>query len=136
MTIKGANVAVQGGTGGGRTPAPPLRPNPPGTNAAVGSANKRPEVVWHLGAILLIAVQLVATKIGTFSSNLFAALLGLLASVVLLGLSRARDARRRADGRFTDWGLVSSASCMSLLTLASWAIGVANVFFVAKELTR
>lgn len=98
--------------------------------------NKRPEVLWPVLAVLLLVVQLVATRRGSFGANVVAAVSGLFISVVLLGVSRAREARRRADGRFTDWGLIGAGSFMSLATLASWGLGVANVFFVAKEFTR
>ncbi|MFM9112884.1 MAG: hypothetical protein ACKOPB_06505 [Actinomycetota bacterium] len=93
-------------------------------------------MIWPILILLVIAAQLIAMKRETFGANILAAILGLLISVLLLGVSRAREARLRADGRFTDWGLVGAGSFMNLATLGSWALGVANVFFVAKELTR
>jgi len=99
-------------------------------------ANKRPEVIWPLLMVLVLLIQLVAMKRATFASNITVAVLGLVISVLILGISRAREARLRADGRFTDWGLIGAGSFMNLATLGAWVLGVANVFFVAKELTR
>ena len=124
-------MAVQGASRGPSSAAPPSAPRSP-----VAAQNKRPEVLWPVLAVLLLVVQLVATMKGTFGANALAAVSGLFISVVLLGIARAREAKRRADGRFTDWGFIGAGSFMSLATLASWALGVANVFFVAKEFTR
>jgi hypothetical protein len=110
-------------------------PPPPGFGAPP-TVNKRPEWVWPLLISVVVAAELVLTASGTFARNVAAAVLGLLVSVVLLGISRARETRLRADGRFTDWGIISAGSFMSIATIVGWAIGVANVYFVAKEFTR
>jgi hypothetical protein len=95
----------------------------------------RPQIGWPAAVIGVIVVQIVLTLIGGRSMNTVAAVLGMFASIILLGAFRISEAQRRSTGAYIDWR-ISAERLVSLLVLASWSVGVLNVFFVAKDLTR
>lgn len=95
----------------------------------------RPQATWPIAVSAVLAIQLILTWIGGFSMNTVAAVMGMFGSVLLLGAFRISDSQRRTTGAYIDWP-VSIERVVSLLVLASWLLGVANVFFVAKDLTR
>jgi hypothetical protein len=86
-----------------------------------------------LGASLLLVVVL--TWMGGETMNKVAAVIGLFGSVLLLGMARSKEVRLKSTGRFSDWS-ISSTTITTAVFASTWALGVLNVFFVAKEWSR
>jgi len=108
---------------------------PPGPRPRV-IVNKKPLVWFPVGSGAVVMVILVATFVGGTTANVVAAILGLFGSIVVLGVARAVERERAADGSYTEWNGIGAARLVTLLTMTSWFLGMANVFFVAKEITR
>ena len=97
--------------------------------------NVKPDLTWLLALTVLLLIVVVLTLRRGEAFNYVAGGLGLFLSVVFLGLARGKESRLRATGRFSDWR-VSSSKLTFLVFLATWGLGIANVYFVAKEWTR
>ena len=97
--------------------------------------NAKPDPTWLLALTALLLVVVVLTWRGGMTFNYHAGGLGLFLSVIFLGLARGKESRLRATGRYSDWRIRSSALTFWVF-LSTWAFGIANVYFVAKEWTR
>ena len=97
--------------------------------------NAKPDPTWLLALTVLLLIVVVLTWRGGEMFNYLAGGLGLFVSVVFLGLARGKESQLQATGRFSDWR-VSSSKITLFVFLATWGVGVANVFFIAKEWTR
>lgn len=97
--------------------------------------NTKPDPLWlGLLGLLFVAVAIL-TWLGGEMLNYVAGIVGLFGSVVLLGMARSKESKLRASGRFSEWRVRSTTITM-VLFLCAWSVGIANVFFVAKEWTR
>ena len=108
---------------------------PPTFRSGPRQKNVSPDPTWlvALGASLLLVVVL--TWMGGETMNKVAAVLGLFGSVLLLGMARSKEVRLKSTGRFSDWS-ISSTTITTAVFASTWALGVLNVFFVAKEWSR
>ena len=97
--------------------------------------NAKPDPTWLLALTVLLLIVVVLTRLSGEMFNYLAGGLGLFVSVVFLGLARGKESQLQATGRFSDWR-VSSSKLTLFVFLATWGVGVANVFFIAKEWTR
>lgn len=120
------------------TNAPPPLPHGillPPTVVSVGE-NRRPPRGFVVALACCILAQTLLMVLGGPRSNVLGAAVGLVVAVVLLGLHRSDVLKRSSDGRFTEWATLSSGRVSTALALASWSIGVLNVYWVALEITR
>jgi uncharacterized membrane protein YphA (DoxX/SURF4 family) len=97
--------------------------------------NAKPDPTWLLALTVLLLIVVALTLLGGEMFNYVAGGLGLFVSVVFLGLARGKESQLQATGRFSDWR-VSSSKLTLFVFLATWGVGVANVFFIALESTR
>lgn len=76
--------------------------------------------------------------LNSVTSNIFASVVGCVVGIVILGFGRAHNMSRfmNSRGRYTEWPLVSANAALTWLAAVSWALGITNFYFVAKELAR
>jgi len=98
----------------------------------------KPNFYWHLGFLLVIAVEIWLMSRATFGSNIVATILGCFGGIVLLGLGRANNLARFMDsgGRYVEWPILKADSVLNLLYATGWTVGMINFGFVALELSR
>ena len=120
--------------GGGKILRPESRAQLPPALRSRG-VNTKPDPRWLCALGLLLVTVVVLTWLGGETMNYVAGVAGLFGSVILLGFARSKETKLRASGRFSEWRIRSTTITMGLF-LSAWTVGIANVFFVAKEWTR
>lgn len=100
-----------------------------------GEESLGPDPKWIVVLGVLALVEVLLTLVGGFAMNSAAALAGLVGAPLLLGLFRAREAKLRSEGRYTDWRIPARRLAASVSGFC-WFFALWNVFFVAKEWSR
>lgn len=140
------------GAGPGRVPGPPpgsknkdnARPastvSPPPGGSSSRKRLSRPPLA---PVIVLVVIAISAASVVTiFSRNavlphLFAAVVGMFGSVLVLGWFRIQLNGRISSGNFSDWGAgLDSSRLVLLLVCSAWFLGSVNLFFSVYELLR
>ena len=127
-------------------PPPPTKksrsgPSAPGglTKYAPPSKRSRPPLIPILCAIALFFLEVWFLFVGRerVTVHLLAAIIGLFGSVVLLGWFRQSLNLLRSTSSFSEWaGPFESTRYLSVFVLASWTLGVINLYFSVYEILR
>ena len=112
----------------------PLLPSHPTPHRKI-MANTKPDPVWVIVLAIAATLEALLTVRGGFGLNCVAASLGLLGVPILLGLFRMKEAKLRAGGRYSDWTFPARRLAVAI-TVVGWCLGLLNVFFIAKDLSR
>ena len=92
------------------------------------------------GAIVVQSVLLLIAFVGFltsgFTTDVVIALLCVFGSVLLFGVVRMLDDRRRSSIGYADWTFISARTVALWVMLVTWAIGLLHVFWAALEVTR
>lgn len=89
-----------------------------------------------IGLAMVGALSLVQVSRDASAVHLTAALVGIFGSVIVFGWFRLVVNSRSSSGNFSDWGFISSSQAIRILLLASWVLGVANLFLFVYEWAR
>ena len=115
-------------------------PPPPGGSIKSELLKRgRPPLIPILCAVALVFLEVwfVLLKRNSANMHLLAAIIGLFGSVVLLGWFRQSLNLRRSTSSFSDWsGPFESTTYLSLFVIASWILGVINLYFSVYEKLR
>ena len=115
-------------------------PPPPGGSIKSELLKRgRPPLIPILcaGALVFLEVWFVLLKRNSANMHLLAAIIGLFGSVVLLGWFRQSLNLRRSTSSFSEWsGPFESTRYLSLFVIASWILGVINLYFSVYEKLR
>lgn len=117
------------------------RKEPPGAPKKSRSSVKRgrPPLIPILCAIALVFLEVwfVLMDHSRENMHLLAAIIGLFGSVVLLGWFRQSLNLSRSTSSFSEWsGPIESTRYLSSFVLASWILGVINLYFSVYEKLR
>ena len=94
-----------------------------------------PPVLWSVTEVLIFLAAFIFAAVAGPTANLVGFLVGSVLGTANLAVFLAVDNKRRATHRYGDWNF-SPRKAVPWIALASWAIGVWNVYFLALELTR
>lgn len=127
-----------------RVPPPPDRskktsPPPGGSIKSEPLKRGRPPLIPILCAFALVFLEVwfVLLKRNSANMHLLAAIIGLFGSVVLLGWFRQSLNLSRSTSSFSEWsGPFESTKYLSSFVLASWILGVINLYFSVYEKLR
>ena len=115
-------------------------PPPPGGSIKSELLKRgRPPLIPILCAVALVFLEVwfVLLKRDSANMHLLAAIIGLFGSVVLLGWFRQSLNLRRSTSSFSEWsGPFESTRYLSLFVIASWILGVINLYFSVYEKLR
>jgi hypothetical protein len=99
----------------------------------------RPPIFPVVLLVILLGIELwlITKDRNQTGLHLVGALLGMFGSVALLGWFRQALNLRRSSNSFSDWaGPFESSKYVSILVLASWALGVMHLYFSIYEILR
>ena len=115
-------------------------PPPPGGSIKSELLKRgRPPLIPILCAVALVFLEVwfVLLDHNRANMHLLASIIGLLGSVVLLGWFRQSLNLSRSTSSFSDWsGPFESTTYLSLFVIASWILGVINLYFSVYEKLR
>lgn len=125
-------------------PPPPDRSKktspPPGGSIKSGPLKRgRPPLIPIACALALVFLEVwfVLMERNRANMHLLAAIIGLFGSVVLLGWFRQSLNLSRSTSSFSEWsGPFESTRYLSSFVLASWILGVINLYFSVYEKLR
>jgi len=85
---------------------------------------------------LLLVFALAGFLTAGFAADVVIALLCVFGSVLLFGVVRMLDDRRRSSIGYADWTFISARTVALWVMLVTAAIGLLHVFWAALEVTR
>ncbi len=109
-----------------------------GSDRSKRTANQTPSRSLFAGMIVNLIVTFLILAFAEETSipgHVVGAIIGMLVSVVLLGIFRQKLNESRSDGRFADWRIPASKSSV-MVTVAVWVLGVLHLFLIATEISR
>lgn len=104
---------------------------------AVPQARTRPPAA-AVGVQVLLLVFAIGELFApeSLALDVAVALISVFGSVLVFGVVRMLDDRRRTSAGYSDWTFVSARKLALWLMLITWVIGLVHVFRAAIEFTR
>jgi hypothetical protein len=96
----------------------------------------RPPAGFVIAQAILLVLVLSAFFVENFTLDVIIAFVGVFGSVLLFGVTRMIDDRRRSNPSYADWSFVSERRVSLYLMLATWIASMVHVYFIAVEMTR
>ena len=96
---------------------------------------KGPPFFWVVVALLILLAAIAFAVVSDPTASLYGFLTGSVIGTINLAVFLVTWNKIQATGNAWDWRIPSKKVAVSL-ALASWAIGVWNIFYFCVELTR